>query len=46
MRNSILRASALVAGLCALPVAASAASGSYICAIAEVYECQNVAGCK
>jgi hypothetical protein len=47
MRNSMLRASALVAGLCALPVAASAAvSGSYICAIGEVYECMGVTGCK
>lgn len=47
MRNSMLRALALVAGLCALPVAASAAaSGSYICAIGEVYECEAVNGCK
>ena len=47
MRNSMLRASALVAGLCALPVAASAAaSGSYICAIGEVYECVAVTGCN
>ncbi|MGH6824654.1 hypothetical protein [Methyloceanibacter sp.] len=47
MRNSMLRASALVAALCALPVAASAAaSGSYICAIGEVYECLGVTGCK
>jgi hypothetical protein len=47
MRNSMLRALALVAGLCALPVAASAAaSGSYICAIGEVYECEAVNGCR
>ena len=47
MRNSMLRASALVAGLCALPaVASAAASGSYICAIGEVYECVAVTGCN
>ncbi len=47
MRNSMLRALALVADLCALPVAAcAAASGSYICAIGEVYECEAVNGCK
>ncbi|MGB6348245.1 MAG: hypothetical protein WBF40_12925, partial [Methyloceanibacter sp.] len=26
--------------------AASAASGSYICAVGEVYECEAVTGCK
>ena len=47
MRNLILGPAALIAGLCALPVAASAAaSGSYICAIGEVYECEAVNGCK
>ena len=44
MRNSILGPAALIAGLCALPVAASAQS--YICAIGEVYECEPVTGCK
>ena len=47
MRNLILGPVALIAGLCALPVAVSAAaSGSYICAIGEVYECEAVNGCK
>jgi hypothetical protein len=50
MRNLILGPLALIAGLCALPVAASvahaAASGSYLCAVGEVYECEAVAGCK
>ena len=44
MRNSIVGPLALIAGLCALPVAASAES--YICAITEVYECEDVTGCK
>jgi hypothetical protein len=44
MRNLILGPAALIAGLCALPVAASAQS--YICAIGEVYECEPVIGCK
>jgi hypothetical protein len=44
MRNSILGPAALIAGLCALPVAASA--NSYICAVGEVYECEAVTGCK
>jgi hypothetical protein len=43
-RNLILGPVALIAGLCALPVAASAES--YICAIGEVYECEGVTGCK
>jgi hypothetical protein len=51
MRNLILGPVALIAALCALPVAAAtgalaAASGSYICAIGEVYECEAVNGCK
>ena len=50
MRNSTLGLAALIAGLCALPVAVSvahaAASGSYLCAIGEVYECEAVTGCK
>lgn len=44
MRNLILGPMALIAGLCALPVAASAES--YICAVGEVYECEAVTGCK
>jgi len=44
MRILILGPVALIAGLCALPVAA--ATGSYICAIGEVYECEAVNGCK
>ena len=44
MRNSTLGLAALIAGLCALPVAASA--NSYICAVGEVYECEAVTGCK
>lgn len=44
MRHSILGPAALIAGLCALPVAASAQS--YICAVGEVYECEAVIGCK
>jgi hypothetical protein len=44
MRNLILGPAALIAGLCALPVAASAQS--YICALGEVYECEAVTGCK
>jgi hypothetical protein len=35
---------ALLAGVCALPAAASAET--YICAIGEVFECEPVAGCK
>ena len=44
MRNSVLGPLALIAGLCALPVAASAES--YICAVSQVYECVAVEGCK
>jgi hypothetical protein len=44
MRNSILGPVALLAGLCALPVAASAEA--YLCAITQVYECEDVTGCK
>jgi len=44
MRNLILGPVALIAGLCALPVAASAQS--YICAVGVVYECEAVIGCK
>jgi hypothetical protein len=45
MRISISTAF-LVASICLFPIAASAASGSYICSIGEVYECQAVDGCK
>ncbi|MGA8692004.1 MAG: hypothetical protein WB662_19425 [Methyloceanibacter sp.] len=45
MRISISTA-LLMASICLVPVAASAASGSYICAINEVYECQAVTGCQ
>ncbi|MGO8842400.1 MAG: hypothetical protein ACLQF1_15100 [Methyloceanibacter sp.] len=45
MRISISTA-LLMASICLVPVAASAASGSYICAINEVYECQAVSGCQ
>jgi hypothetical protein len=44
MRNSVLGPLALTAGLCALPIAASAES--YICAVTQVYECEDVTGCK
>jgi len=44
MRNSVLGPLALIAGLCALPVAASAES--YFCAVTQVYECEDVIGCK
>jgi hypothetical protein len=44
MRKSVLGLTALIAGVCALPVAASAES--YICAIGEVFECEPVTGCK
>ena len=44
MRNLSLGPAALIASLCALPVAASAES--YICAVGEVYECEAVTGCK
>jgi hypothetical protein len=46
MRVSISTA-LVIASICPVPVMASAAaSGSYICAIGEVYECQGVTGCK
>jgi hypothetical protein len=49
MRNLILGPVALIAGLCALPVAAAtgalaAASGSYICAIGENGETEDIEG--
>jgi len=45
MRISI-SAAFLLASACLVPSAALAASGSYICAISEAYECQTVTGCK
>jgi hypothetical protein len=45
MRISISTAF-LLASICLAPITASAGSGSYICAINEVYECQAVDGCK
>ena len=44
MRKSALGLTALIAGVCALPVAASA--NSYICAIGKVFECEAVTGCQ
>ncbi|MGV1014732.1 MAG: hypothetical protein ACOYB4_07155 [Methyloceanibacter sp.] len=45
MRISI-SAAFLLASACLLPVTASAATGSYICAFSDVYECETVTGCK
>ena len=45
MRISI-SAAFLVASAYLLPVAASAATGSYMCAFSDVYECETVTGCK
>ena len=45
MRVSIATA-LLIASICLVSGTASAASGAYICAIGEVYECQAVDGCK
>ena len=36
----------LMASICLVPVAASAASGSYISAVSEVFECLAVTGSK
>ncbi len=44
MRKSVLGLAALIAGVCALPVAASAES--YLCAIGKVFECEAMTGCK
>lgn len=44
MRKSLLGPAALVACVCALPVAASAEF--YMCAISEVFECEAVTACK
>jgi len=45
MRNSISTA-LLFASACLLPAAANAATGSYMCAFSDVYECETVAGCQ
>ena len=45
MRISILAALA-IASISIVPVMASAAAGSYLCAISEAYECLPVTGCK
>ncbi len=36
----------LLAAICLVPVTASAAASSYLCAIGEAYECVAVDGCK
>jgi hypothetical protein len=43
MRSSI---SAVFLIACLLSAAASAATGSYMCAFTDAYECETVAGCK
>jgi hypothetical protein len=45
MRISISTAF-LIMATCLVPAAASAASGAYLCAISEAFECQAVTGCK
>jgi len=45
MRISI-SAAFLIASACLVPAPSSAASGAYICAMSEAYECQTVTGCK
>jgi hypothetical protein len=45
MRFSLSTA-VLFASACLLPAAASAATGSYICAFSDVYECETVTGCE
>jgi len=44
MRISISTAF-LFASACLLPAAASAATGAYICAFSDAYECETVTGC-
>jgi hypothetical protein len=36
----------LIASTCLLPAAAIAATGSYMCAFTDVYECETVTGCQ
>ena len=45
MRNLIV-AAFLIAAICLAPAASRAASGTYLCAIQEVYECHALGGCK
>jgi hypothetical protein len=45
MRVSISTA-ILIASVCCVPVAASAAPGAYLCAVSEAYECLAVTGCR
>jgi hypothetical protein len=46
MRNLISAACALSASAFLVTGASAAVSGSYFCAVSEVYECQGVVGCK
>jgi hypothetical protein len=43
MRHSFLGLAALIGGVCAFPAAGLAEA--YICAITEVFECEDVKGC-
>jgi hypothetical protein len=45
MRISI-SAAVLIASACLLPAAATAATGAYMCAFSDAYECETVTGCK
>ena len=45
MRRSISGA-VLIASACLFPAAAVAATGSYMCAFTDVYECETVTGCQ
>ena len=45
MRRSISVA-VLIACACLVPAAATAATGSYMCAFTDVYECETVTGCQ
>ena len=45
MRRSISVA-VLIASACLVPAAANAATGSYMCAFTDVYECETVTGCQ
>ena len=44
MRCSI-SAAFLIASVCLVPAAATAATGSYMCAFTDAYECETVKGC-
>jgi hypothetical protein len=45
MRSSISGA-VLIASACLFPAAAAAATGSYMCAFTDAYECETVTGCQ